>query len=112
MPATVSPLIVGVIENALLMVTATGACVWYQKNSTILPSGSYEALPSRVTALTGRVIDTLPPPFETGDILAPPVATAVVNVVLLVVPQAVFTPLAFLGAIYQLYRVLALKFIA
>ena len=58
------------------------------------------------------MIDVLLPALDTGDILAPPVATAVVNVVLLVVPQAVLTPLAFLGAIYQLYRVLALKFIA
>ena len=103
---------VGVMENALFMVVAVGACVWYQKNSTILPSASYEALPSRVIELTGRVMDTLPPPLDAGAILPPPVATAVVNVVRLVVPQPVLTPLAFLGAIYQLYKVFALKLIA
>ena len=52
------------------------------------------------------------PAFDTGDILPPPVATAVVNVVLLVVPQAVLAPLAFLGAIYQLYSVFAVKVVA
>ena len=44
--------------------------------------------------------------------MADRIATAVVNVVLLVVPQAVLAPLAFLGAIYQLYRVLAVRLVA
>ena len=37
---------------------------------------------------------------------------AVVNVVVLVAPQVVFGPLAFLGAIYQLYKVDAVKPVA
>ena len=37
---------------------------------------------------------------------------AVVNVVVLVEPQVVFGPLAFLGAIYQLYKVEAVKPVA
>lgn len=52
------------------------------------------------------------PALDTGGRLPPPVATAVVNVVLLVAPQAVLAPLAFLGAIYQLYNVLAVKPVA
>ena len=37
---------------------------------------------------------------------------AVVNVVVLVAPQVVFGPLAFLGAIYQLYKVDAVRPVA
>jgi len=58
------------------------------------------------------VIDTLLPPRDTGDRLPPPVAIAVVNVVLLVEPQAVLAPLALLGATYQLYNVLVNKPVA
>jgi hypothetical protein len=47
-------------------------------------------------------MEVLLPAFDTGDMFAPPVATAVVNVVLLVVPQAALAPFAFLGAMYQL----------
>ena len=39
-------------------------------------------------------------------------AVAVVNVVVLDAPHAVFAPLAFLGAIYQLYNVPAVKPVA
>ena len=55
------------------------------------------------------MIVVLPPLLDTGDRLPPPVAVAVVNVVLLVEPHDVLAPLAFLGAIYQLYNVLAVK---
>ena len=54
----------------------------------------------------------LPPLLDTGDRLPPPVAVAVVNVVLLDVAQVVATPPAFLGAMYQLYTVPAIKPVA
>jgi hypothetical protein len=56
------------------------------------------------------VVNTVPP---AGDVLitqdGAAVGAAVVNVVLLEAPQAVFAPPAFLGAIYQLYKVPAVK---
>jgi hypothetical protein len=56
------------------------------------------------------VVNTVP---AAGDVLitqdGTAVGTAVVNVVVLVAPQAVFAPPAFLGAIYQLYNVPAVR---
>ena len=78
----------------------------------MLPSGSYEAVPFSVAVLTGNVMIIFVPPLAAGGWLPPPVAAAVVNVVLLVAPQAVLAPLAFLGAIYQLYNVPAVKPVA
>ena len=54
----------------------------------------------------------LPPLLDTGDRLPPPVAVAVVNVVLFAVAQVVAAPPAFLGAMYQLYKVPAVKPVA
>ena len=60
----------------------------------------------------GNVIAVLPPLLGTGARLPPPVAVAVVNVVLLAVAQVVAAPPAFLGAMYQLYNVPAVKPVA
>jgi len=60
----------------------------------------------------GNVIAVLPPLLDTGDRFPPPVAVAVVNVVLLAVAQVVAAPPAFLGAMYQLYNVPAVKPVA
>ena len=60
----------------------------------------------------GNVIAVLPPLLDTGAWLPPPVAVAVVNVVLFAVAQVVATPPAFLGAMYQLYTVPAVKPVA
>ena len=63
-----------------------------------------EALPSSVTELAGNTIVTSLPALDTVAAVA-----AVVNVVLLELTQFVATPVAFLGAIYQLYVVDAVK---
>ena len=57
-------------------------------------------------------MDTLLPALDTGAILPPPVAAAVVKVVVLVAAHAVLGPYAFLGAIYQLYSVPAVNPVA
>jgi hypothetical protein len=51
------------------------------------------------------MMNALIPASATGARLPPPVAAAVVKLVLSVAPQVVLAPAAFLGAIYQLYRV-------
>ena len=65
-----------------------------------------EALPSSVTELVGSVIVTSLPALDTV-----PAVAAVVKLVLLAM-QPVAAPKAFLGAIYQLYVVDAVKPVA
>ena len=74
---------------------------------------SYEVAPAEAGHVSLAVVCVSSVDPLAGDVLitqaGSTITAAVVNVVTLVVPQVVAAPLAFLGAIYQLYDVAAVK---